>query len=357
MKQKWISTGLLALCMAFAAPSLAQVDDDDLGDFDAQEFSGYQDSEKVKRFCTQKVRLLSPAKLISIGYEVAGPFDIASKPGEISGLEGLGEQTGRVNAVHGMQLLANFPVISKSSYILNLGVNYNESTYNVSRETDHPLHRNLDRFGLRTAGVNFTLFKPLNERNFLIFQGSADFNSNYIFDRPADFSNSMTYSGAGIFGWKPNDDLMWGLGVTRTYRGGESLIIPVVMYNKTFNDRWGIEMLLPARLNVRRNFSATSLLMFGFEIVGNSYFLNTDTRDAAMGNFNQLHLRRSEVKVRFTWEKSIKDFMWISAQAGAIYFYKYGVSASESTPSGDFLIANKNTIPFYMNISLNLVSP
>ena len=53
-------------------------------------------------------------------------------------------------------------------------------------------------------------------------------------------SKALTYSGTGIYGWKRNDNLQWGLGVSRTYRAGQLLHIPVVFYNRTFSPQWGV---------------------------------------------------------------------------------------------------------------------
>jgi hypothetical protein len=37
---------------------------------------------------------------------------------------------------------------------------------------------------------------------------------------------------------------MIGTGLARTYRAGQLMHLPVLFWNKTFNDKWGMELLL-----------------------------------------------------------------------------------------------------------------
>ena len=348
----------LFLC-CFLQTTAQEQDTSGFGDFNPNEFANYGDSENAKRFCNQKIRFQSPAKLISLGYEVQGPFSIESKWNQDQGNTVLPVETSQIQMVHGLTLGANFPVISRNSLILNLGINHQESNFLFKDTPANAFQRNLQLNGLRTTGVGFTVFKPLNEKHFLIITGNADANHNFSFrQKRYDFSKTLTYSGAALFGWKKGDHRMIGVGVTRTYRGGELLYVPVFLYNKTFNDKWGTEILLPARAHIRRTFSPKSLLMAGYELIGNSYFVRNDqTGDNPLQRFEEMHLRRSEIKLRMVYERSLKNFIWISVQAGLRYNYKFDVSESLDTKSGDFLILNRIGNPFYCNVSVNLVSP
>jgi hypothetical protein len=81
--------------------------------------------------------------------------------------------------------------------------------------------------------------------------------------------------------------------------------VPLILFTKTFRDRWGLEMLLPARAHLRDNFSSKSLLLGGFEIEGNSYQLRAGKADflPEPGRKNRfLELRRAELKFRLIYE-------------------------------------------------------
>jgi len=356
-------TTVLFVCFLITAQlSIAQTDTTKVEDnFD--EYGEYGDNESVKRYCTQKVQFLTPTKLISIGYELQLPQTVETsfKP-FLSSTPGLLPSEGNRSASflsHGLRLGANFPVISRSSIIVNLGVNYYESRIKFENQAtvDNAMHRALQQRGLRTTGLMVTVFKPLNEKNFVIVAANADLNGNYNF---VDLQplNTTRYSVLGIYGWKKSDKLMWGLGWARTYRLGEvNNTVPLLMYNRTFNDRWGIEALLPARMNVRRNFSPTSLLLLGYELEGNSYHIRSRASDPFSQRINGTELRRSELKARLTYEKQLSGFIWLSAQVGIRLNANFNVSAAENAPRREYIVENTLTNPLFFAFSINLVSP
>lgn len=363
---------LLLLTMLFMVGfSYAQ----DSTDVDAppvdDDFSDYGDiGTGVKRYCTQKVQNLTPNKLYGGGYEVQGPFSIKSKKGEPyrndPNYNNVSDSPGevKVQAVHGLHLNVNYPVISKSSLIVSLTAQYQESRFIFEDPKGYSLYQSLNDRGLRTGGIGTTIFKPLNESRFMIFQAQADINGDFkASELGTAFSSGLTFSGAFVYGWKKNDRFMWGIGVTRTYRGGETLHIPILLYNRTFNDRWGIEVLLPARLHFRRNFSPKSLLQLGYEIVGNSYHIsNVSTQVGSdLRPYDDLQLRRSEVKIRAIYEQALKNFIWISVQAGFRYNYKFNLSEARNVKEGlfnkKFLLNNDIGNTPYVSVGIYLVSP
>ena len=304
------------------------------------------DDFTVKTFCTQKVPYLSPTQLISVGYEMQGAFSLSTfSPGTLG--------ASNVTAFRGLRLGFNAPVISRSNFILNLGLTYWDTQANLANPENVPYGSNLEK-GLRTTGINATIFKPLNDTRFLIFQGSADLNGVYRNLNELAIGKSTTYSATAIYGWKNNENTMFGLGVTRTYRAGQLLHIPVIYYNKTYNAKWGIESILPARLNLRRSFGTTGSLLFGYEIEGNSFYLGQNPQNSAQ----DLFLRRGELKPRVTFQRQLSGFVWVAAQAGLRYAYRFEVF-NDQNPVANEVPAFTTSVgnPMYFNISLNLVSP
>jgi hypothetical protein len=162
---------------------------------------------------------------------------------------------------------------------------------------------------------------------------------------------------------------MWGLGFTRSYRVGDHNYFPVVYYYHTFKNRkWGAEVLAPARANIRRTFNSRNILMFGYELEGQSYRLSrmkgtqySYDEGLTIQEMQNPELRRGELRVRFTYEKSLKNFIWLSVQAGYRYNYRYNLDEGEFFRGffGDqpYVLENNLTNPLYLNISINLVSP
>ena len=337
----------------------------------AEDYSQYENLDfadaGAKRYCTSKVLDLSPQKLISIGFDFQGPYK----------LEEAGDGDGKINTnfdfSSGERLQLNIPVVSRNSIIVQAGLNYAAQRYSGTADSTAVLGRNLLEKGLTTLGLNLTIFKPLNEKRFLLFQGSSDLNGDYSFNKLLPLKY-MKYSAALVYGWKMHERLMYGFGLSRTYRVGEMNYIPVFLYNYTApNRKWGAEVLFPARAHYRRTFSSRSLLLLGYELEGQSYRMNID------GNFpyqnfgnplsqetliNGAELRRGELRIRAVFERSIKNFIWISAQAGFRYNYSFNV---DEVPSGDFFrgffgdqtygMENLLGNSFYSMVSINLVSP
>jgi hypothetical protein len=87
------------------------------------------------------------------------------------------------------------------------------------------------------------------------------------------------------------------------------------------NKKWGLEMLLPARFNYRRNLNSKNILLLGWEIEGNTYRISNDENRYDLP-FNDLELRRSELRFRITWEYALSSQIWLSAQAGRGQLYQ-----------------------------------
>ncbi len=322
-----------------------------------EDFSMYADvvevpsANKSKIYCSQKILGLSPSKLISFGYDFVGANSI-----DMDTIGSFPGNTANIKYNSGIRFSANFPVVSNNKMILSLGVNYLDFKYAKSSSNKEvlPLSEVLYKNGLRSYGFNGTIYKPFNSKLFGILQLAADYNSAGKIDEFHE--NGLKYSGAIIFGCKPNDRRQYGFGVTQSYRGGALNYFPVILYNYTFKSKkWGIEMLLPARANVRYTINPRNLLFFGFELEGNSYYINSMVTDYNFG-FKNLQLHRSEIRPRFTYEFSIYNFIWMSIQAGYRIGYKFNVD-NVDYKADPVIMDNKLGGSYYFNISLNLVSP
>jgi hypothetical protein len=332
-------------------------------EMDFSQFAGdIEEATGVKRYCTSKIFGISPTKLVSVGYDYQLGYDMTSNTGG-----GSSENTRKVSATHGLRLLANFPIISHNKITVNLGATYMETNYNFENPATltSGLTKSLNASALRSTGVNLTVFKPLNEKNFILLQTSHDLNGDYRLDEWQSLGY-VRHSVLGVFGWKKHDRLQFGFGAARTYRVGALNYIPVVLYNYTSENRkWGVEAVFPARAHYRRSFSPRSLLMLGYELEGHTYRLqNRDQVFNADGKTHRdLELKRSELRLRVIYERSLYDFIWLSVQAG----YRYNWRNSYNIDHGDafrsffsndpYVFTNSVTNPLYFNVSINLVSP
>jgi hypothetical protein len=362
-----------AIIVLTSTPILAQTEAESTDSYDDIDWSLYDDlgfeDESIKRYANAKIEGLSPAKLISFGYDFQSPYTIT--PGDLTLGDGTiiaGGEALQVNSTAGIRAGFNLPVVSQTNLVWQMGANYWNTSYNYAEaptSADNPLHQTLSEHGLRTSGVNTTIYKPLDEEQFILFQGSADMSGTYGSSLiPAQY---LKYSAAVLWGKRPTEKKQWAVGVARTYRVGELNYIPVILYNKTSaNNKWGTEALFPARVHVRRTINPRNMVFLGYELQGQSFRMyenlpGFDIRD------EDLEIRRGEIRVRAIYEFSLKNFIWMSVQAGYRINYRYDVDRLVSGPdiyrafglldSPDYAQLNALTNPFYVNVSVNLVSP
>lgn len=243
------------------------------------------------------------------------------------------------------------PVISNQRIIWQLGGFYWQSQYN-DVTGNSGVANSLASTGLYDAGLTSTFFIPLNEKNFLILLGQAEAASN---GPGLDISSrSLTWSMAAVYGWKKRDDLMWGLGFTRGYRMGKVITVPLLMYNRSFNKNWGLESLLPIRMNVRYSIKPNSLLLAGYELEGAQYAIDDSP---AYADIKNTYLQRGEIKARLSYERSLYKFIWLSAQAGMRVNGRFNFSPNYNYKEKDYSTTSVLGNPFYFNIGINWVSP
>ncbi len=332
--------------LAVLLPLLASAQVDTTEVFD---YSKFGDAEGVKRYCNQKVVNQTPQRIVSIGVERLGSFAIPDIP--VSAMLPA-MQNFSASQMTAIKAQVNIPVISTNKIIWQMGANYWGSRIAISELTTNLITKQLQNHNLTSAGINTTIFKPLNEKNFLILQASADLNG--VFQQIGDINGrALTVSATAIYGWKRSEKNMFGVGAARTYRAGQIIHVPVLLWNKTFNDEWGMELLLPARGHVRYNFSTASILQLGFELEGNQFWMNVPNSPTGT-----VFLQRGELKPRIMWDKKLTGFIWLNAQAGLRYNWRFdGMNVYNGKADNQRYFTSALGNPLYVGISLNFVSP
>ena len=332
------------IIIAILTPIFVNAQDNPTETEDFSDYSNYGDASGVKRFATQKVLNQTPTRIVSVGYEWQTAFEMPKVPLGVMLSDSTDEP---VKNVRGLRLQVNLPVISNDRIIWQMGAQYWGSRFSFENQVPNSQVISLSNPGLSSVGINTTIFKPLNEKNFLIFQGSADLNGAYQrFDEIS--AKGVTYSATAIYGWKTSEKNLIGTGIARTYRAGRQMYVPVLLWNRTFSDNWGMELLLPARGHVRRNFSTSSMIQLGYELEGNQYHIPSGTA----------FLQRGELKPRLLWDQKIAGFIWLQVQAGMRLNWRFDmmkVYDGKKDSERYFTSAIRN--PFYFGMSLNFVSP
>jgi hypothetical protein len=366
---------VFGFCVVFfltgLAPLVAQVGNEEEEDWDSYGDFELVDDKNVKRYAKPTIVGLSPTRFLSLSYDRQFGYDmnLSATRFPSSGNSGWGvdevapvSEQGRVNFTGGLRFNSNIPVISKSNLVWQSGLNYMRVGYSISdvkKETEASgLTRLLDDNGLNNLSWMNTFFVPTSEKNFFIFQGSLDISGDYSWGlQPL---GTVRWSLAAIYGKRVNENKRWGVGLARTYRVGNLNYVPVIMYDVTSSNRkWGTEILFPARAHGRYNFSKNSLLLFGYELEGQSYRINSFSQ----GN-NSYEIRRGELRPRLELQKQLSGPFWINVQAG--YRIDYSFNADELEGSREFFrgfvgtqqfgMINNLTNAAYFNIGISFVT-
>ena len=340
---------IFSLLLSFTA--MAQEDDD----FD---FSNLVPAEEVKAFCSSRILGGGPQKLVSFGYDVQGSYDM-----NVGSFLNNGARDYQVSNTSEFRIDVQYPVISKNNITVGLQLNYLDTRYNFENadsNAEHPFLQTLRENGLTSTSFSTVIFKPLNIKNFMIFQAGLAMNGDYSFSDMQDLSYTRFFA-AAIYGWKPNDRKMWGLGVSRTYLGGALNYLPVFYYQYTSADgKWGIDALLPSRFNIKRNFNKQTILSVGHNFQGNTYRLNALAAEDD-GRLLDPELRRSELRFRAILDRAITRTIWFSVQAGLRYNWEFNVDDGDffrSLFSEDpYLFENEIGNPLFAQFSISWVSP
>jgi hypothetical protein len=335
---------LIALLMLFPLLGVAQSDTTE--NFD---YSQFGDAEGVKRYCNQKVLNQTPTRIVSLGLERMGSFAIPDIP--VSAMLPA-MQSFTASQMIAVKAQVNIPVISNNKIIWQLGASYWGSRISIDNSPTNTIAKQLATHTLTSTGINTTIFKPLKEKNFLILQASADVNG--VFHDLKDINRkALTISATAVYGWKRSEKNMVGVGLARTYRAGQLIYVPVLLWNKTFNDKWGMELLVPARGHLRYNFSTASIVQLGFELEGNQFWMSVPNSPTGT-----LFLQRGELKPRIMWDKKLSGFIWFNVQAGLRYNYRFdGMNVYDGKAKNQRYFTSALGNPLYVGFSLNFVSP
>jgi hypothetical protein len=141
------------------------------------------------------------------------------------------------------------------------------------------------------------------------YKGWMDFDSPY-----------RTYSAIFGLGKKVTDYEEWAVGITLSSNQVRTIPVPFFAYNRTWNEKWGIETALPGRAFLRRNCGRDNAIMIGAEYHSKFYALNwTDDPGGPTLNseFEPTFLRYNGFRTVVHYEHRLSKWFWIYTQAGA----------------------------------------
>ncbi|MBK8501526.1 MAG: hypothetical protein IPL46_04565 [Saprospiraceae bacterium] len=121
------------------------------------------------------------------------------------------------------------------------------------------------------------------------------------------------YKGLAFYGIKPNENLEWGFGLNLSTGFRRSTILPFFLYNRNFNDRWGLESALPAYIFGRLNLGRKSIMLLGAEYSSGSYRLGVNSSNKSLLDYA---LNHSEIIGSLRLEQQLSSWLWANVKVG-----------------------------------------
>lgn len=269
----------------------------------------------------------------------------------------INEEEAEVNKLEEIRLRAQIPLLLKDRTNLILGIRYRYEEYNFtnSRALESGLFKTLENKHLNSLNSSLLLARSLSRNRFLIGRLGAELNGDYKNDE-ISLTRFLKYNVSAIYGWKKTALYSYGFGLYYNYDLGGPSLYPVILYNKTFNSKWGVEALLPVDLKVRYNCSEKSILYAGYELSGTSYQLVIDD-NPSLSAIPTLELRKSDVRFNVRWEQEIYDFLWFSLSAGYNLNVRFDLVEQDRIVDENRLLRTEIGNSPYAQASIFLVPP
>ncbi|QHL88572.1 hypothetical protein GU926_14480 [Nibribacter ruber] len=316
------------------------------------------DSAQALRQQTDPKELANPSvigmgrsKGVVVRYEMLPRFGLRSEGKR----EDIGNSETEVRRNNKFEIKAYIPILNRPHFKMVVGAGYFLEEFNFKQPEglEYPLYKQLQDKDLRSLDGQLIMLKPFNEKNYLLVRVKGELNGDYGKDNDIPLHKYLKTSVEAIYGWKKSPLFSYGFGVQLGYTFGRQSIYPAVLYNRTFNDRWGIESIFPANLTVRRNLSDKSLLFAGYKVEGASYNI---TVSPPFQLNETVELRKSEIRARLRWEREIYDFIWFGLEGGYRYNHRFDVYDGENVNANPLIESHIKDAAF-LQVDLFLVPP
>ncbi len=333
---------LICLLLFAARPVYGQVKPDYFPD----DVDANISSAAIRCYCKPGVRNKSRSKGLEIAYMRTGSGTYEP--------ESDGQQTPYSSFKNWQGLTASLqaPVLNKPGIKLLVGYRYIAETVAFERigANHQETFQSIDGKLLNSHSLSLMFSKSLNETEYLLLRLRNSANGNYrglrLYDRRFNIHKVLA-----MYGKKPHEDLEWGLGLNFSYgfRNRVSLL-PFVLYNRNFNEKWAIESALPAFIFVRRNLTMKTLLLGGVEYSGQSYRIDVNPAPAPL----DYAYNHAEILASVQLEQQLGEWLWLNFKVG----YQHNLSSDFEDKNGlspDFKVEPTNAL--FVHIGLFLSPP
>ena len=305
MSEKWRTKDLIILllgcCLSVQISLIAQPAPIFIpADFDFE-------AEEAGCICSPGVINKSPGKGLLIEYKLTSGGSFT--PDEVA----TGISPSKVSQLSRLRLRLKIPVIIKPKTKFLLGVDHFQEQYklNFIQPTFAQQLNLIDGTTLKSSRLTAYLLQSISETNYLGIQARVAYNGNYNgLVQTDNYYRQIRFS--AIWGVKKREDLEWGIGVVYSDNYTRKIALPFFLYNRTYNERWGLEAAFPVSVLMRYNFTPRSLLLFGPEFSSAAYALRGETAFPA----EDYYFKHTELNFGAKYERELTPWIWANIHAG-----------------------------------------
>lgn len=282
-------------------------------------------------FCKPGVSNKSKSRGLELSYTWTGGSDFISEEDEVTSLSNF-------NHLQNIKFSVRVPVLYKGNFNLLIGYKYLSDFYDFSQIGNEfsSAFEAMDSRALKSNSFDMIMTKSLDETRYVAARFGYSVNGNY--DEWARFDRKFSiYKFLALYAIKPNESFEWGFGLTGSTSFRRSSFVPFLIYNKTYNEKWGIESIFPGYIYGRYNVSPSDIILFGTEYSSRSYRLEIDR---PMGGNIDYALNQSGIILSAQLDHQFSSWVWASAKVG----YRFNLDS-------EFLGKNDQTLTFDADVS------
>jgi hypothetical protein len=304
-----------------------------------------QDTARGKEYANPTVEGMARGRFLVLRYQRFFSHDFNSTNSNVSKLPGVGNANNEIETDNIAEIKGYIPIWNRPHFKTVLGVGYEREEYNFKdpEKLTYLYHVNLQDKGLKSLSAQLAFLHPMDDTHYWILRLKGQLNGDYTSDE-LDFNDYLKTTAEVFYGWKKSKTFSWGIGAQLGYTFGRKTIYPALMFNKTFNDHWGIESVFPAGARMRYNASEKSLFYFGYNLDGYSY--NIKITKPPFANFKTIELRHNDVKINLRYEQEIYDFIWFALEGGYRTNISYDAFESGTKRKVELISTDAGGTPF-----------
>lgn len=257
----------------------------------------------------------------------------------------LGEKLpeGKVANLYQLKFDANVNLIRKKTWLLSATVNCRYTGLeldNVSPLISEPKNQKED-FHYHSTALIFTKYSRL-------FRKAVIYSGSFIVDgSEKHFERVRGFAGATMM-LRADRTTKIGIGVVGIVDpSSQTPVMPTFIYERKFNDRWMLDIMLPQRLMIRKEVFGNGRLSVGTELGGTTFYLY-----GFSGNAGTYQFRQTELNSGLTYEHNLGRSIIGTVRTGVRNIVNSRVF-EKSGSFGDYIYKVQPDAAFYFNVGIS----